>query len=96
MRTFLKLQAIVGVLALTFALSTASALAEKADWTKLPVQKVPAKVATGCHRLYAHSRILKAETSGSGAVVLYRLTIKGKKGKPEHVLFDAQGRPVKS
>jgi hypothetical protein len=90
MRNFLK--TVVGGVVLSFALS-ASAMA--AGWTKMPVQKVPEKVATGCHRLYAHSRILKAEKSGAGPTVLYRLTIKGKKGKPEAVLFDAQGRPVK-
>jgi hypothetical protein len=90
MRSFLK--AIIGVFVLSFALS---APVMAADWTKVPVKQVPAKVATGCHRLYAHSRILKAETSGAGTDTRYRLTIKGKKGKPEAVLFDAQGRPVK-
>jgi hypothetical protein len=85
---------IVAVFVLSLGLS-ASVLAANADWSKLPVEKVPVKVATGCRRLFAHSRILKAETSGSGVEIRYRLTIKGQKGKPETVFFDAEGRPVK-
>jgi hypothetical protein len=87
MRTFLKTLVLALAVALTMSAGT---LASAADWTKISVQKVPHNVMTGYRKLFAHSRIMKAEKSGSGPSVLYRLTIQ-RKGKPEEVTFDAQG-----
>ena len=87
-----SLKTVVLALAVAFTISTGTALA--AEWSSMPVQKVPPKVMVGYHKLFSHSRILKAEKSGSGPTVLYRLTIQ-RKGKPEAVLFDAQGHSQK-
>ena len=90
MRTPLK--ALVLALAVVFTVSAGTlAAAAVTDWTSITVKQVPMKVKTSYEKLFAHSRIMKAEKSGSGPTAIYRLTIK-RKGKPEAVTFDAQGR----
>jgi hypothetical protein len=88
MRTPLRTLVLAFVMAVTVS---AGAFAAAADWTKISVQQVPAKVMTGYQKLFVHTRIMKVEKSGSGPAVLYRMTIQ-RKGKPEAVIFDAQGR----
>ena len=89
MRTSLK--AIVLALAVVFTVSTGSAFAAAApQWKKVSVQEVPVQVMTGYRSLFSHSKITKAEKSGTGVNTQYRLTIR-RKGKPEAVIFDAQG-----
>ena len=89
MRTFFK--SVVLALALAFTVSAGSLMAQ-AQWQPLAVKKVPANVMTGYRRLFAHNKISKAETSGTGDATLYRFTIV-RKGKNEQVVFNAQGQP---
>ncbi len=89
MRTFLKTAVLA--LAVMLTVSAGSLAAQgKGDWKKVTVSSVPPKVMTGYHKLFSHDKIMKAEKSGTGAGVLYRLTIK-RKGKPQEVIFDATG-----
>jgi hypothetical protein len=90
MRTFLKTAVLA--IAVMLTVSTGSLLAQgNSQWKKVAIADVPSKVMTGYHKLFAHDRIMKAETAGTGAAAQYRLTIK-RKGKPQEVIFDAKGR----
>ena len=91
MRSFLK--TLVLALVVVFTVSAGSISAQgngDGQWKKVAFQNLPVKVKTGYRKLFTHSKVSKVEKSGSGATVVYRLTIR-RKGKPEVVLFDGQG-----
>lgn len=92
MRSFLK--AAVLALAVVVALPVAQLSAQaNGPWKKISVKEMPATVQSGYHRRFSHSKVTKVEKSGTGKATVYRLTIHNqKKGKPQVVLFDVNGR----
>jgi hypothetical protein len=89
------LRILVLTIAVLFAVAAAPALAEQpATWRAIAVEKVPRQVLTGQKRLFAHDKITKAEKSGSGSAVRYRLTI-DHKGEPTVLVLDAQGKTIR-
>lgn len=89
------LKTFVLTLAVALTVCTGSLMAAgPGGWTKVPVQTLPFKIMEGYHRLFSHDKILRAEKSGTGADVRYRLTLH-RHGKPKEVLFNAEGQTVR-
>lgn len=89
------LRIFVLTMAVLFAVTAAPALADQpATWRAIAIQKIPRQVLTGQKRLFAHDKITRAEKSGSGSAVRYRLTI-SHKGAPMVLVLDAQGKTIR-
>lgn len=81
------IRAVLVVVAVVFAVPAMPAFAQKpaktakadnATWTVVDVKTVPVKVITAKDRAFPQAQIKKAERSGTGATMVYRLTMTGK------------------
>lgn len=94
------IRAVLVAVAVVFAVPAMPALAQKpaknakpanATWTVVDVKTVPERVITAQEKAFPKAKIKKVERSGTGATMVYRLTMTG---KTKTVQFNTKGEMV--
>jgi hypothetical protein len=94
MRTLMRAALVaVAVMIAVPAMPVVLAQASTVSWTVVPVKELPRRVATAQKKAFPKAKITKVEQSGTGATVIYRVTMTG--GKKPEAKYNAAGKMLK-